>query len=159
MTPEQTPETNPELARETTPETAEARVYRTALRRTGLGLVVLAVLAVAIGAWVAGGRGVVAALTGVAVAALAGLTTQAAMWWGHKRSPDQMTMAVAGSWLLKMFIIVVALLLLQRVENFHKELFAAFAVTGVLLTLAVDFWVLRASRVPYVDPGSKTSAS
>lgn len=137
-------------------ETAEARVYRTALRRTGVGLGVLALLAVAVGAFVAGGRGVIAGLVGVGVAALAGLTTQAAMSWGHKRSPDQMTMAIAGSWLLKMILIVAALLILQGIEDFHKEVFAAFAVTGVLLTLAVDFWVLRASRVPYVEPGSKS---
>jgi len=136
-------------------QSTEAMVYRTALRRTAMGLGVLAVLAVAIGAAVAGGRGVVASIVGVAVAALAGLTTQAAMAWGHRRSTDQMTMAIAGSWLLKMIIIVVALLVLQGVINFHKELFAAFAVTGVLLTLAVDFWVLRSSRVPYVDPSSK----
>lgn len=136
-------------------ETAEARVYRTALRRTGIGLGVLAVLAVAVGALVAGGRGVVAALVGVGVAALAGLTTQAAMSWGHKRSVDHMTMAVAGSWLLKMFFIVVALFLLQRIDGFHKELFAAFAVVGVVLTLAVDFWVLTKSRVPNVIPSKE----
>ncbi|WP_430868600.1 hypothetical protein [Demequina aurantiaca] len=143
----------------TGPETAEARVYRLALVRTGIGLGILAVLAIAVGAVVAGGRGVVAALVGVAVAALAGLTTQAAMAWGHKRSTDQMTMAIAGSWLLKMIIIVAALLILQGIDGFHKELFAAFAVTGVLLTLAVDVWVLRASRVPYVTPGSKSSGA
>ncbi|WP_062212841.1 hypothetical protein [Demequina oxidasica] len=136
-------------------ETAEARVYRTALRRTGLGLLALAIIAIVVGALVAGGRGVVAGLVGVGVSALAGLTTQAAMSWGHKRSTDQMTMAVAGSWLLKMVIIVAALLILQNIESFHKQLFAIFAVSGVLLTLAVDFWVLRASRVPYVIPGSK----
>lgn len=138
------------------PETAEARVYRTALRNTMIGLAILAVLAVVIGALVAGSTGVIAALVGVAVAALAGLTTQAAMAWGHKRSTDQMAMAIAGSWLLKMFIIVIALLILQGIENFHKELFAAFAVTGVILTLVVDFWVIKASRVPYVEPGSKS---
>lgn len=140
-------------------EPGEARVYQLALRRTVVGLAVLAVLAVVVGALVAGGRGVTAALVGVAVAALAGLTTQAAMSWGHKRSADQMTMAIGGSWLLKMFLIVIALFLLQRVEGFHKELFAAFAVVGVLLTLAVDFWVISKSRVPYVAPSSKTTAS
>lgn len=140
-------------------ESAEARVYRIALRRTGWGLAILAVVAVAVGVPVAGGRGVIAALAGVAVAALAGLTTQFAMSWGHKRSTDQMAIAIAGSWLLKMVIIVIALLVLQGIEGFHKQLFAAFVVAGVLLTLAVDFWVLRTSRVPYVEPGSKTADS
>jgi|GEM_PF-3197326 len=146
------------MTSEPIPETAEARVYRTALRNTVIGLAVLAVLAVVVGGLVAGGRGVVASLVGVGVSALAGLTTQAAMAWGHKRSTDQMTIAIGGSWLLKMMLIVVALLILQGIENFHKELFAAFAVIGVLLTLAVDFSVLRAARVPYVVPGSKSTA-
>ncbi|WP_061962704.1 hypothetical protein [Demequina aurantiaca] len=155
MTTESTPVGDSESQPDVQEETAEARVYRTALRRTGVGLAALAVIAVVVGALVAGGRGVVAGLVGVGVAALAGLTTQAAMSWGHKRSTDQMTMAIAGSWLLKMIIIVAALLILQNIESFHKQLFAVFAVSGVLLTLAVDFWVLRASRVPYVVPGSK----
>lgn len=150
MTVSSSPTSSPGSA----PDATESRVYRTALYRTGFGLGVIAVLGVVIGAVVAGGRGVVAALVGVGVAALAGLTTQAAMSWGHRRSTDQMAIAIAGSWLLKMVLIVVALLVLKKVDGFHKELFAAFAVAGVLLTLVVDFWVLRASRVPYVKAGS-----
>lgn len=137
------------------PQSVESSVYRTAMRRTVFGLAVLAVLAVIVGMIIAGGSGVTAALVGTGVAALAGVMTQVAMLWGHSRSTDQMAMAVAGSWLLKMAVIVVALLVLKQVEGFHKELFAAFAVAGVLLTLAVDFWVLRSSRVPYVETGSK----
>jgi len=141
------------------PQSVESSVYRTAMRRTVFGLAVLAVLAMIVGAIIAGGPGVAAALVGVGVAALAGVTTQVAMLWGHSRSTDQMAMAIAGSWLLKMILIVVALLILQGIDGFHKELFAAFAVVGVLLTLAVDFWVLRKSRVPYVSPSSKSPSS
>ncbi|GIG55311.1 hypothetical protein [Demequina activiva] len=132
----------------------ESVTYRRALRVTVIGIVALALIAVPVGLLVAGAPGLVAAEIGVAVAALSGLTTQLAMVIGHDREAHVMAGIIGGSWLLKMLIIIVALLLLQNVADFHKELFAAFAVVGVLGTLAVDFWVIRSARIPYVDPGA-----
>lgn len=135
--------------------TEESRVYRSAMRATVILVVGLAVIAVPVGLLVADGTGLIAALVGVAVAALSGITTQVAMLVGHRQPPHVMAAYVAGSWLLKMIIIVVSLLLLSRIDDFHRELFAAFAVAGVLGTLGVDMWALRKGRVPYADPGSK----
>lgn len=136
----------------------EAVTYRRALRVTIIGIAALAIVAVPVGLLVAGGAGLAAAEIGVAVAALAGVTTQVAMVVGHHREAHVMAAIIGGSWLLKMLIIVVALLLLQNVDGFHKGLFAAFAVVGILGTLAIDFWVIRSARIPYVDPGARSGS-
>ncbi|MFV0285871.1 MAG: hypothetical protein ACK5IM_05690 [Demequina sp.] len=134
--------------------TEESRTYRRALRVTIIVIVAMAVIAVPVGLLVAGGAGVLAAEIGVAVAALAGLTTQIAMVVAHQKPPHLMAAYIGGSWLAKMLIIIVALLVLQGVEGFEKEIFAGFAVVGILATLAVDFSVIRKARIPYVDGGS-----
>ena len=133
----------------------ESATYRRALRITVIGVAALAIIAVPVGLIVAGGPGLLAAEVGVLVAALSGVTTQVAMVLSHDRPAHVMAATIGGSWLLKMLIIIVALLVLSGVDGFHRGLFAGFAVAGVLGTLAVDFWVIRSARIPYVDPGSK----
>ncbi|WP_084038209.1 hypothetical protein [Demequina sp. NBRC 110053] len=135
--------------------TAESTTYRKALRFTAILVVALAIIAVPVGLVVGGTAGLVAAEIGVLVAALAGITTQVAMVIGHDREPHIMAAILGGSWLVKMLIIIVALLVLQDVEGFHRELFAGFAVAGVLGTLVVDFWVIRSARIPYVDTSAR----
>ena len=133
----------------------EANLYRRALRLTAIGLAALAVIAIPIGLLIGGAVGLLAAEVGVGVAAIAGLTTQAAMMMGHRRTPHMMAAIVLGSWLLKMIIIVIVLLVLQGVDGFHKGLFAVFMLVGVFGTIAADLWAVKVSRVPYVDPSSK----
>ena len=135
--------------------TEEANLYRRALRVTAIGLAALAIIGLPVGWLVDGGAGLLAAEVGVGVAALAGITTQAAMMVGHRRTPHMMAAIVLGSWLLKMIIIVIVLLVLQGVDGFHRGLFAVFMLVGVFGTIAADLWAVRASRVPYVDPSSK----
>lgn len=138
--------------------TSETQVYRASLRATVVAIVALAIAAVVVGLIVAGVNGVVAALVGVGVAALSGLTTQAAMLMGHRKSSESLAMLVLGSWAVKMLVIIVALLLLQGIEDFHRPLFASFAFAGIIATLVIDVWILRKSRVPYVQPGSNKHA-
>ncbi|WP_084101824.1 hypothetical protein [Demequina sp. NBRC 110051] len=133
----------------------ESLTYRRALRVTAIVIAALAVIAAPVGLLVAGGAGLVAAEIGVLVAALAGLTTQIAMVIAHDKPAHVMAGYVGGSWLAKMLIIVIALIVLQGIDGFHKVLFAAFCVGGVLATLVVDFWVIRSARIPYVDGRSK----
>ncbi|WP_061961788.1 hypothetical protein [Demequina flava] len=134
--------------------TEESRTYRRALRFTVIGIIALAIIAVPVGLIVGGGSGLVAAEVGVAIAALAGLTTQGAMVLAHDKPAHMLGAYVGGSFLAKMLIIIVALLVLQGIEGFHKGLFAGFMLVGVLGTLAIDFWVIRKARIPYVEGGS-----
>ncbi|MEX0913824.1 MAG: hypothetical protein WDZ57_02610 [Demequina sp.] len=134
--------------------TIEADVYRRALYATGVVIIVIAVVGAVVGYTIDGVTGLVGAGTGVGVAAVSGLTTQAAMLVGHRKSSNAMASIVLGSWALKMLLIIVALLVLQGIDGFHRPLFATAALTGVVLTLVIDVWVLHRSRVPYVDSRS-----
>lgn len=135
---------------------AEAQVYRRAMVHTAIALAILAVGGAAVGYLAAGASGAVGALVGAAVAALAALPTQAAMLVGHARSPQALAGIVAFSWLAKMFIIVVAMVLLTRLDDFHRVAFAVTVVIGILLSLVFDIMSMRQARVPYVDPGTKS---
>lgn len=134
--------------------TAEAALYRRAMVLTALWLTGIAVVGAVVGWFVAAVPGIVAAVTGAAIAALAALTTQYAMLVGHKRSPQAMAGIVGFSWLGKMLVIIVALLLLQQVDGFHRPMFAATVVAGLAASLTIDFLTLRKARIPYVDPGT-----
>ena len=134
--------------------TAEEQLYRRAIRITVIVLLAIAVLGAGVAWLVAGANGAVAALVGAGVAALGAIPTQVAMLVGHRKPPHVMAGIVAFSWLGKMLVIIVALLLLQGIESFHREAFAATAVAGILASLVVDVAVLRRARVPYVDPGT-----
>ncbi|WP_062515975.1 hypothetical protein [Demequina gelatinilytica] len=133
--------------------TAEARMYRRAIVLIGIVLGAIAVVGAAIAWAVAGPAAAVAALVGAAVAALGAIPTPVAMLVGHRKPPHVMAGIVAFSWLGKMLVIIVALLLLKNVESFHKVAFAATAVTGIVASLVVDVATMRKARIPYVQPG------
>jgi hypothetical protein len=137
--------------------TVEAGVYRTALYATGVAIAAIAVVVGVTGYVIDGLTGLVGAGTGVGVAAVSGLTTQVAMLVGHRKSSTAFAGIVLGSWAVKMLVIIVALLLLQGIDDFNRPLFAAAAFTGVILTLVIDVWVLHRARVPYVEPSSNQS--
>ncbi|MDN4474839.1 hypothetical protein QQX09_03095 [Demequina sp. SYSU T00192] len=134
--------------------TAEEQLYRRAIRLTSIVLAAIAVVGGAVAWALAGPAGAVGALVGALVAALGAVPTQVAMLVGHRRPPQVMAGIVAFSWLGKMLVIVVALLVLQGVESFHREAFAATAVTGIVASLVVDVATLRKARIPYADPGT-----
>ncbi|WP_062297730.1 hypothetical protein [Demequina maris] len=134
--------------------TAEEQLYRRAIRITIVVIAAIAVIGAAVAWAVVGAAGAVAALVGAGVAALGAIPTQVAMLVGHTKPPHVMAGIVAFSWLGKMLVIIVALLLLQGVESFHRGAFAATAVTGIVASLVVDIMVLRKARIPYADPGT-----
>lgn len=141
-------------AREPLEPSAESAVYRKALTWGAIALGVLAVVAAVVGWLVDGAMGAWAAPAGVALAALAGLLTPWAMQLAHTRRSDIMAAILLGTWLGKMIVVVVGLVLLSMVPNFPRPLFGIFVVLGVLVTLAVDVAVLSRGRVPYTTKRS-----
>ncbi|WP_062386373.1 hypothetical protein [Demequina iriomotensis] len=134
--------------------TAEEALYRRAIRLTTVIVVAIGAIGAGVAWALAGTAGAVAALVGAAVAALGAIPTQAAMLVGHRKPPHVMAGIVAFSWLGKMLVIIIALLVLQGVESFHRGAFAATAVTGIVASLVVDVATLRKARIPYADPGT-----
>jgi len=135
-------------------EVSEGGAYRWALVATGVTLGVIAVVGVAAGAAVRGTDGVWGALAGVAVAAVSGMVTQVAMIVGHRRDPLVFASIVAGSWLAKMLIIVVGLLLLGRVESVDRGTFGTVILVAVGATLAIDLFAVRRARISYTGSSS-----
>lgn len=134
--------------------TPEAEVYRRAMRATVIALVALAAVAAGVGWWVAGSAGLIAGVAGAAVAALGAIPTQVAMLVSHRQSPQAMAGIVLFSWLGKMVLVVIALVVLAGIEGFHRPMFGITVVVGLMLSLGIDMLSLRRSRVPYVDPGT-----
>lgn len=135
-------------------QVSEGGAYRWALVATGVALVVIGVAGVSIGAAVRGTDGVWGALAGVAVAAVSGMVTQVAMIVGHRRDPLVFASIVAGSWLAKMLIIVVGLLLLGRVESVDRGTFGTVILVAVGATLAIDLFAVRRARISYTGSSS-----
>ena len=136
--------------------TAEADLYRTALRRSAVALVVLGALGAGVGALIDGPAGAVAALVGAGVAALGAIPTQVAMLVGHTRSPQALAGIVGFAFLGKMLIVIVALLVLQGIDGFNRPTFAVVTITCLVVTLAIELHALRRARIPYVDPGTRS---
>lgn len=134
--------------------TDESQLYRRAMRLTVAVLAALAVVGAVVGWLVGGASGLVGAVVGAAVAALGAIPTQAAMLVGHRRSPQAMAGIVAFSWLGKMLVIIVALLVIQGIDSFHRPMFAATAAMGLIASLVIDVATLRRARISYVDPGT-----
>ena len=133
---------------------SESHAYRWALSATGIVLAVIAVVSVAVAASVRGTDGVWSALAGVAVAAVSGMVTQGAMIAGHRRDPMVFASIVAGAWLAKMFVIVMGLLLLGRIEGIDRGTFGTVTLVGVGATLAIDLFAVRRARISYTGSSS-----
>ncbi len=134
--------------------TAVRGVFRTALRSVLIGLIVLLVAGVGLGALLAGTRGVWGALLGVAAAVVFSGTTVWAAWRTAEATPVTTGAIVLGSWLLKMIVLVAALAVLKDAEFYSKPVFAVVLLAGGLASAAIDYLAIRRSRLPYVDPAS-----
>lgn len=137
----------------------ESRAYRWALIATGIVLVVIAVVSVLAAAAWRGPNGVWSALAGVAVAAVSGMVTQGAMFVGHRRDPVVFVSIVAAAWLAKMFVIVIALVVLGGVEGIDRLTFGTVVLVGVGATLAIDLVAVRRARISYTGSSSSKDQS
>ncbi len=133
---------------------SESRAYRWALVATAVALAVTAAVSVAVAAALRGTDGVWSALAGVAVAAVSGMVTQGAMVAGHRRDPLVFASIVAGAWLAKMFIIVIGVILLGRIEGIDRLTFGIVTLVGVGATLVIDLFAVRRARISYTAASS-----
>lgn len=138
---------------------AEGAAYRWAMQATGIVLGVIAIVGTVVGGIVAGAPGVWGALAGVAVAAISGLVTQAAMVLGYRKEPHIFATYVGGSWLAKMVVIVVGLLALAQVDALDRRTFGIVAVVAVVATLGVDLRAVKQARISYTGSGSETGSA
>lgn len=134
------------------PPHVTAEIFRAALRATVALLVVLVVLGVGIGALVAGLPGVWGAMLGVAVALLFSGTTILSMAYTADKSPSTTMAVVLGAWIAKMVVLVVVLATVGQMDFFHRTIFAAVVLVGVVGSAALDMYSVVKGREPYTSP-------
>lgn len=123
-------------------------------RILGYGAALAAVIAVAgsaIGFAVAGGRGLISALIGTALALVfLGITAISIMLAG-RYSLAAFFGIVMGAWLVKFVVFLVLLLLLKDQPWIQSTVMLLCAVVAVVGTLIVDVTVVAKSRMSYAS--------
>lgn len=134
-------------------------VFRTAVRDVVVLTVVATVLGAVLGGFLVGERGVWGGVLGGAVALLVAGATPVTMLLTARSSLTVAMAAVAGGWLVKTVIVLIAVVLLTDADVVDGRVFAAVVVVGLLGSVAVDARAVAAGRVPYVDPAPPSTGS
>lgn len=130
-------------------------MFRTALRQMALLLAVLGVLSCVVGYLAAGPPGLWGGVLGTAIVAFFTLTTAVVMLVTADRPQHVASAAFVGSWLGKV-VIVFVLLIIVRDRDFYDPLVFFITLTlAILGSLAIEMSAALKARVPYVDPAQR----
>ena len=151
-TPKPGPEPEGDAPIPVVPPHVTAEIFRAALRATGAMLVVLVVLGVGIGALVAGVPGVWGAVLGVAITLLFSGTTILSMMYTADKSPSTTMAVVLGAWIAKMAVLIVIFATVGQMDFYHRTIFAAVVLVGVVGSAALDMYSVIKGREPYTSP-------
>lgn len=132
---------------------------RAAARHGVLGLVVLAVVAAAVGGLAAGTPGVWGALLGAAVCGAFVLFTVAVVLGTADAQPTTTAAVLMGTWLLKLVAFIVALAVLRRFDFYDSTTFGIVVIVGVVVLLGLETLAVVRTRSTYVDPVPSVSDS
>ena len=136
------------------------------LRRTliwsAVSMVILAIVAGAIGLLVGGTEGLISGLLGVVLAMLfLGITALSILianrWFGDPLYVQLFFAIVLGGWLLKLGLFVVIMIVLSGQPWIEPMVFFLSIVTGVVATLVIDVIVITRMRLPHVSDASLPS--
>ncbi len=117
------------------------------------GLIVAPLVIVAAGL-LRGLNGSTSAAMGLALVVVNFLGAAALQGWGAKISPVAAAGAAMGGYVLRLLLMVVAILLLKRVDGVDLE---TLVVTGALAHVALLFWELKSVRLSLAEPGLKVT--
>jgi ATP synthase protein I len=126
--------------------TEEARIVRGAVLATAL----VTPVALAVAGLAAGGRGVLGAAFGLALAAAFFSVTVLAVGAAGRIAPDLMLPAALIVFALKMMAVGLLLFLLKDATAFDHAAFALAVVLGACTYLAAEMRLALRARVPYV---------
>ncbi|MGN8246674.1 hypothetical protein ACTHAM_000339 [Cellulomonas soli] len=132
--------------------TAVDAVFRRALRDTLLLLAALTVLGVGLGALLAGTPGVWGALIGVGFALVFCGTTVVVMLRTAHANPQTMAVAVMGSWLAKLVVVMVVLAVLRGQTFYDRVVLLVVVAAGTIGSALLDYRAVASGRIPYIEP-------
>ena len=127
---------------------------RRALFFGALTVVAVAVLGVAVTGIVVGTPGVWGALLGAAIAAAFTMITVAVGLATKNLSPNAQFGVIMGSWILKILVLLVVLVVLQGMDFYDRPSFAIVLLVSLVAILVAETIGIKNARVPYVQPGS-----
>jgi hypothetical protein len=132
---------------------------RSALRYGLIGLGVLVVLAVALGAAVAGGSGVWGAVLGAAIGGGFILTTAAVVLFGAKLPPSTAGLVMLVSWAGKVLVALIVVAILQRFHFYDRVVLFLTVVGALVIVLGAETYGVVRQKVPYVTTTDPDTAS
>lgn len=98
-----------------------------------------------------GGRGVLSALIGAAMATVFVSLTATSVWFGSRLSLAGFFAIVLGGWILKLVLFLILVVLLRNSDFIVGGVIFFTLVSAVLGSLAVDAWVFTRSRIPLIQ--------
>lgn len=132
---------------------------RSALRYGLIGLGALVVLAVALGAAVAGGSGVWGAVLGAAIGGGFILTTAAVVLFGAKLPPSTAGLIMLVSWAGKVLVALIVVAILQRFHFYDRVVLFLTVVGALVIVLGAETYGVVRQKVPYVTTTDPDTAS
>lgn len=153
MTDAAQPETPPERSLP-----SSQPVLLRALRWGAVATVLLLVVCGGVGWWIAGAPGLVGGVLGAAFAGVfLGLTVGSIAFANRFIASDLYVVLffaiVVGGWVLKFVAFIVAAVLLRDQSWLEPKILFFSLIAGVLVSLAIDAFVMMKSRLPYIsDP-------
>lgn len=153
MTDAAQPETPPERSLP-----SSQPVLLRALRWGAVTTVLLLVVCGGVGWWIAGAPGLVGGVLGAAFAGVfLGLTVGSIAFANRFIASDLYVVLffaiVVGGWVLKFVAFIVAAVLLRDQSWLEPKILFFSLIAGVLVSLAIDAFVMMKSRLPYIsDP-------
>ncbi|MER7454011.1 hypothetical protein ABTW96_27395 [Nocardia beijingensis] len=132
---------------------------RAALRYGLIGLGVLVVLAVALGAAVSGVAGVWGAVLGAAIGGGFILTTAAVVLFGAKLPPSTAGLVMLVSWVLKLLVALIVVAILQRFDFYDRVVLFLTVVGALVIVLGAETYGVVRQKVPCVTTTDSEPAS
>ncbi|WP_040774983.1 hypothetical protein [Nocardia pneumoniae] len=123
---------------------------RSALRYGLIGLGVLVVLAVGLGAAVSGMSGVWGALLGAAIGGGFILTTAAVVLFGAKLPPTTAGLVMLVSWVGKMLVALIVIAILNQFDFYDRVVLFLTVVGALVIVLGAETYGVVRQKVPYV---------
>lgn len=140
---------------------AELAAVRIPMARVlGIGGIAFAIalpVAAALGWLLAGGPGLWGAVIGMAIpVAFFSITAAVALWTARVRV-ELLGVAVLGSWLLKLVVLIGVLVVLRDADFYSRPALFAALLVGTAGYLVLEAIVVTRTRVPYVEPVPSSS--
>lgn len=125
---------------------------RVAVRHGFIGLVVLAVAASVVAGLLVGLPGVWGALLGAAVGGGFVLFTAVVILATANSEPTTLAAVLLGSWLLKLILAIVVMIVLRGMDFYNRATFVAVIALAVIGLLALETRAVLRTNVAYVEP-------